>query len=84
MRLVGLFGAETFNRAEVMKKAGQHLKIVRDQYRVHLQKNPRYERPPMIPAREWKALLDDGREISLRKQGKLPPGTGRYAILSTI
>ena len=81
MRLVGLFGAETFNRAEVMKKAGQHLKIVRDQYRVHLQKNPRYERPLMIPAREWKALLDDGREISLRKQGKLPLGTGRYAIL---
>jgi len=35
----------------------------------------------MIPVREWKALLDDGREMDLRKQGKLPSGTGRYEIL---
>ena len=43
--------------------------------------NPRYERPPMILVREWKSVLDDGRERALRKQGKLPPNTGRYAIL---
>ena len=69
-----MFGVETFNRAEVLKKVDQHLKIVRDQYRVHLEMNPRYERPPMIPIREWKALLDDGKERALRKQGKVPPG----------
>ena len=82
--MVGYFGAETFNQTEVLKKCGQHLKIVRDQYRGHLAKNLKYERPPMIPQREWKALLEDGREISLRRQGKLPPGSGRYAILSTM
>jgi len=43
------------------------MKIVRDQYRVHLETKPRYERPPMIPVREWKSLLDDGRERALRK-----------------
>jgi hypothetical protein len=60
------------------------MKIVRDQYRVHLETNPRYEHPPMILVREWKSLLDDGRERALRKQGKLPPGIGRYAILWTM
>jgi hypothetical protein len=82
--LVGYFGAETFNQEEVLKKCGQHLKIVRDQYRGHLAKNLKYERPPMIPQREWKALLEDGREIALRRQGKLPPGSGRYGILSRM
>jgi hypothetical protein len=80
-RLIGLFGVETFNRVEVLNKFDQHMKIVRDQYKVHLETNPRYEFPPMIPVREWKALLDDGRERALRKHAKLPPGTGRYAIL---
>ena len=79
--MIGLFGAETFNISEVLKKVGQHIKIVRDQYRGHLSKNPRYECPPMITVGEWKALLDDGREIALRKQGKLPPDTRRYAII---
>ena len=36
----------------------------------------------MIPAREWKALVEDGNERALRKERKLPPTTGRYAILS--
>jgi len=35
----------------------------------------------MIPVREWKSLLDDGRERDLRKEGKIPLGTRRYAIL---
>ena len=60
------------------------MKIVRDQYRVHLEKNHRYEHPPMIPSREWKALVEDGNERALRKPGKIPPGTRRYAILSTM
>jgi hypothetical protein len=52
---------------EVLKKFGQHMNIVSDQYRVHLEMNPRYEHPPMIPVREWKSLLDDGMERALRK-----------------
>jgi hypothetical protein len=43
------------------------MKIVRDQYRVHLEMNPRYERPPIILVREWKSLLDDGNERDIRK-----------------
>ena len=55
-RLVDMFEKDTFDTLKVLQKAGKHTKIVRDQYRVHLEKNPRYERSPMIPSREWKAL----------------------------
>ena len=79
-RLVILFRKDTFNTSKVLQKAGKYLKIVRDQYRVHLEKNPRYERPPMIPSMEWKALVEDGKEKGLRKARKIPLGTGRYAI----
>jgi hypothetical protein len=65
--LIGMFGVETFNRAEVLKKVDQHMNIVRDQYRVHIEMKPRHEFPPMILVREWKYLLDDGRERDLRK-----------------
>ena len=82
--LVSLFGKDTFDTSKVLQKAGKHLKIVRDQYRVHLEKNPRYEHPPMIPSREWKALVEDGKEKGLRKAGKIPPGTGRYTIHSKM
>ena len=82
--LVGLFDSETLKRADVLKKATQNIKIVRDQFRVHLERNPRYERPPMILAREWKDLVEDGNERDLRKEGKLPSVTGRYAILSAM
>ena len=50
--LVGLFDNERFIRADVLNKAGQHIKIVRDQFKVHLERNPRYDLPPMIPSRE--------------------------------
>ena len=60
------------------------MNIVRDQYRVHLEKNPRHELPSMIPSREWKALVEDGKERALRKEAKLPPGTRRFAILSIM
>ena len=60
------------------------MKIVRYQYRVHLERNPRYEHPLMIPSREGKSLVEDGKERALRKVGKIPPDTWRYAILSTM
>ena len=82
--LVSLFGKDTFDTSKVLQKVEQHLKIVRDQYRVHLEKKPRYERPPMNPSREWKSLVKDGKERVLRKQGKIPPGIGRYAMISTM
>ena len=79
-----MFDKDTFDTSKVLKKAGQHLKIVRDQYRVHLEKNPRYECPLMIPSRDWKALVEDGKEKGLRKAGKIAPSIGRYAIHSTM
>ena len=63
--LVGLFDNKTFVRAEVLKNVGQHMKIVRHQFRVHLERNPRFEHPPMIPTREWKSLVGDGKEMAL-------------------
>ena len=80
-RLVSLFGKDTFDTSKVLQKAGKHVKIFRDKYRVHLEKNSRYERPPIIPSMEWKALVEYGKEKGLRKSRKIPPGgTGRYAI----
>ena len=79
--LVSLFGKDTFDTSKVLHKAGEHLKIVRDQYRVHLEKNPRYEHPPIILSREWKSLVEDGNERDLRTEGKLSPDTRGYAIL---
>ena len=77
-------GKDTFDTSKVLQKDGKHLKIVRDQYRVHLEENPRYERPPMIPSGEWKALVEYGKEKILRKAGKIPPRTWRYVIHSTM
>ena len=78
--LVNLFG-DTFNKSRVTSKVGAYLKYVRDQYRVHIQKNSRYEHPLMILDMEWKALLKDAKEKTLRKNGKIPPDTRRYVIL---
>jgi hypothetical protein len=64
-KLVGLFGEGSFNKSGVSSKAGAYLKYLWDQYRVHLQKNPKYEHPPMIPEREWKALQEDAKEKML-------------------
>ena len=41
-QLIGLFRKDTFDTSKVLKKVGQHLNIVQDKYRVHLEKNPRY------------------------------------------
>ena len=84
-RLVILFEKDTFDTSKVQQKARKHLKIVQDQYRVHLENNPRHEHPQMIPSMEWKALVEDGKEKGLRKLGKIPPArTGRYAIHSKM
>lgn len=83
--MVGFFGAETFNPKKVLEKVGQHLHIVREQYRNDLEKNPKYEHPPMIPTREWKGLLDDAREKAAKIAGKpVPESARRYAILSAM
>jgi hypothetical protein len=39
--------------------------------------NPRYERPPSIPEREWKAIIDDAKEKILKKSGEQITGTPR-------
>ena len=84
-RLVGLFGAETFNQKKVLEKDGQHLHYVREGYRNNLAINPKYERPPMIPTREWKGFLDDAREKAVEIAGNLvPESSRRYAILSAM
>ena len=73
--IVGMFGSETFNQTEVQMKVGQHMNIAREQFRVHLERNPRYEHPPMIPTREWKSLVEDGKGKILRKEGNLQSET---------
>ena len=82
--LVSLFGKDTFNTSKVLQKARKNLKIVQDQYRVHLENNPTYEFPLMIPSMKWKALVEDGKEKGPRKVGKIPPGIGRNAIHSKM
>jgi hypothetical protein len=75
--LEGLFGVDTFNTKAVTSAAGEYLKYTRDVYRRSLAKNPRYERPPSIPEREWKAIIDDAKEKILRKSGEQITGTPR-------
>ena len=79
-----MFHNETFDQAAVLKNHGQHINIVQDLYRVHLERIPRYDCPPMIPTREKKSLVEDGNERPLLKEVNLPPGIGRYEILSTM
>jgi hypothetical protein len=51
-KLVVLFGEGSFGKYGFSSKAGAYLKYMSNQYRVHMQNNPKYERPPMIPERE--------------------------------
>jgi hypothetical protein len=46
-------------------------------YRNNLKKNDRYQRPIMIPEREWKALNEDAKEKKLTDEGKTPSGPKR-------
>jgi hypothetical protein len=72
-----MFGVDTFDKSEVLKAVGLYLKYICDMYRFNLQKNPRYEHPPVIPEREWKAFIEEVKEKRLRKEGRNPPGLGR-------
>ena len=82
---LGFYGAETFNQKKVLEKAGQYLHYVWEGYRNNLAINPKYERPLMIPTREWKGLLDDAKEKAAKKAGKpVPESARRYAILSVM
>ncbi|XP_057872289.2 uncharacterized protein LOC131078571 [Cryptomeria japonica] len=67
--MVELFGNDTFDKTKLLEKADTYLKYVKDQYRTHLEKNVKYERPPMIPEREWKDLILDAKERIERKKG---------------
>jgi hypothetical protein len=42
-----------------------------------LARNPRYEHPPSIPEREWKAIIDDSKEKILKKLGEQITSTPR-------
>jgi len=75
--LEGLFGVDTFNTKAVTSVVSEYLKYTRDVYRQSLAKNPRYERPPSITKREWKAIIDDAKEKILRKSGEQITGTPR-------
>ena len=80
--MVEWFGNDTINKTRLLEKAGTYLKYVRDQYRTHLEKNVKYEHPPMIPEREWKDLILDAKERIERKKGNTPPNARRrYVIL---
>lgn len=75
--LEGLSGVDTFNKSGVASAAGTNLKYAQDMYKVHLQKKPRNEHPPMIPKRECKALIEDAKENKMRQEGKKPPSATR-------
>jgi hypothetical protein len=75
--LEGMLGEDTFNKSGVMSTASTYLKYQWDMYRVHLQKNPRYEHLPMISKREYKALIKDSKENGLRLERKTPLGPAR-------
>ena len=66
--LEGLFGVDMFNTKAVTYAAGEYLKYTQDVYRRNLAKNPRYERPPSIPEREWKVIIGDAKEKILKNQ----------------
>jgi hypothetical protein len=76
--MVNLFG-NTFNKKVVTKLAGENLKYTRAQYRDKLQIDLKHERPPMVPEKEWKALIEDAKENLFKKQGRQPrAGQARY------
>ena len=75
-RLVGKFG-DSFNKPEILKRTGKHLKHVREAYRHKLVKDHKRERPLVVPEMEWKEIIVDAREISMKAQGKTPPSPRR-------
>jgi hypothetical protein len=69
--MVNLFG-NTFNKKVVTKLASENLKYTRAQYREKLQLDLNHEHPPMVPEKEWKALIEDAKEKLFKKQGRHP------------
>ena len=75
--LEGLFGVDTFNKKAFTSATGEYLKYTQDVYRQILAGNPRYECPPLIIEREWKAIIDDEKEKILKKLGEKKTCTPR-------
>jgi hypothetical protein len=69
--MVNLFG-NTFNKKVVTNLAGKDLKYTRSQYREKLQIELKHECPPMVPEKEWKALIEDAKQNLFKKQGRQP------------
>ena len=69
--MVNLFG-NTFNKKVVRKLAGKNLKYIRAQYSEKLQLDLKHEHPPMVPEKEWKALIEDEKDNLFKKQGRHP------------
>ena len=63
--MVNLFD-NTFNKKVVAKLAGEILKYNRAQYKDKLQLDLKHECPPMVPEKEWKALIEDSKENLLK------------------
>ena len=82
--MVNLFD-NTFNKKVVTKLADENLKYTRAQYRDKLQIDLKHERPPMVPKKEWKALIEDANENLFKKQARQPRvGQARYNTCHTI
>jgi hypothetical protein len=64
--MVNLFG-NTFNKKVVTKLDDKNLKHTRAQYREKLQLDLKHEVPPMVPKKEWKALIEDAKEELFKK-----------------
>ena len=75
--LEGLFGVDMFNKKAVTSAVGEYLKYTRDVYRRSLAGSSRYERPPSIPEREWKVIIDDAKDKILKKPGEKITDTPR-------
>ena len=56
---------------------------MRDSYRRSLVQNPKYERPPFIPLRDWNEFILDAKEKVDVKRGITPTNKRRYAIVIT-
>ena len=77
-----LFGPIIFKKLRLLDKAGQSLKYIRYNYRIHLESNPCYERSPYIPILEWENLKKDANERSARLANiMVPPEERRYVII---
>ena len=75
--LEGLFRVDMFNKKVVTFVVGEYLKYTRDGYRRSLEGNPRYENPPSILEREWKAIIVDAKEKIFKKSSEKITGTPR-------